>query len=84
MRSFYTQQAEAAQDLIMVLDSGRVTVIDRDGQLKRGDIESVSLKSQISVHLQYKWHWQFAGNFLKWHKGVADYINSTGPCMIGL
>lgn len=51
MRSFCTQQAEAAQDLIMVLDSGRVTVIDRDGQLKRGDKESVSLKSHISVKM---------------------------------
>lgn len=51
MRSFYTQQAEAAQDLIMVLNSGRVTVIDRDGQLKRGEKESVSLKSQISVKI---------------------------------
>lgn len=35
----------------MVLDSGRVTVIDRDRQLKRGDKESVSLKSQISVKM---------------------------------
>lgn len=51
VRSFCTQQAEAAQDLIMVLDSGRVTVIDRDGQLKRGDKASVSLKAQISVKM---------------------------------
>lgn len=51
MKRFCTQQAEAAQDLIMVLDSGRVTVIDRDGQLRRGNKGSVSLKSQISLKM---------------------------------
>lgn len=35
--SFNTQQAEAAQGLVVVFDSGGVVVIDGDGHLKRGD-----------------------------------------------
>lgn len=44
-RSFNTQQAEAAQDLVVVFDSGGVAVIHRDGHLKGGDKGSTALRS---------------------------------------
>lgn len=45
--SFITQQAEAAQDLVVVFDSWGVAVIHRDGHLRGGDKESAALRSHV-------------------------------------